>query len=506
MNILNQAIWDKIFTQTEITKLLTNLNNKNTPFMRKYYWDPVSKGLKIDVGTLDEKRRLWNILIERSTDLTSAREKSSWHNLLRSDKTVKSKDGQTKLLLDLTYQDMNLLIQNLDQLPKPTEHNIQALVSLTRKANTQTWQQRAKYYKNAKELFSNDPTSKIILKLKKKIANFDKYEVKAYKENIARIEGKGKPLNIEEKVKALEDAKGLRRTKEYLYYGCRSKSPNVVRATTSKAFKHIFMGASLISTHGFFVIKHAKEFKDNPLLLTLEMEWEVVTALLMAKINSSIVNKTTTGILTKTTNSYWVKRGLDVIQSPLYAGLFKKNKKKAEKALSNALAEISIREAQYKSAVRTGGGAGKEKPESTPNFFVEYIETLLDFIEQDEKMQDLFRALQEYVTEHGSSEAMLEDPEGLEMLIEIITQKVYWNEMGGWLKTGDIAMDRFIFNTIFNVPRIPMVIGVASWAYRSICVANSSGVSRMIALGGLIADSFFGNWAYFASRKWMIGQ
>ena len=93
-----------------------------------------------------------------------------------------------------------------------------------------------------------------------------------------------------------------------------------------------------------------------------------------------------------------------------------------------------------------------------------------------------------------------------ERLVSELTQRIYDNEMDGWLKTGDAALDRIAFSAIYYPFRIPFTMAVGIKAYNWICLANGSALSYLKGSTLLMTDMTLGNAAYFGLRDWMIDQ
>jgi hypothetical protein len=98
----------------------------------------------------------------------------------------------------------------------------------------------------------------------------------------------------------------------------------------------------------------------------------------------------------------------------------------------------------------------------------------------------------------------LKDPIVQEQLLDLIDDKML---IDGGISTGNMGVDRLAYNTVYNLPSVPVNMAVGMFAFQAVCMNLDSPIKAMAAFGGITFTRQFSNgYIFFESREKVLGS
>ena len=98
----------------------------------------------------------------------------------------------------------------------------------------------------------------------------------------------------------------------------------------------------------------------------------------------------------------------------------------------------------------------------------------------------------------------LKDPIVQEQLLDLIDDKML---VDGGISTGNMGVDRLAYNTVYNLPSVPVNMAIGMFAFQAVCMNLDSPVKAIAAFGGITFTRQFTNgYIFFESREKVLGS
>ncbi|MGK0367945.1 MAG: hypothetical protein ACI9QD_001085 [Thermoproteota archaeon] len=404
-----------------------------------------------------------------------------------------------KVLLSngLDANELEIISKKLQKLPLHKE-GIKRLDDYLSFTNTYFKKGRVKAIKDVDSLFnkSNFSTSKYVKKFNKQVKALDDYELKMYNKIIKKMRNEnGGALNGKLIQRAKTAAKSKRLIKQSLKNSCFSKNKNRLslkdkslvnkRTTAFKKF-NMFVTLPLVATS--YTLATWDDEKDANWFANLgfELSMAVLYTVFGSKYSANSSQ-------TFAKNWVMIQTFTAVADAPnsIFYDMFPGNDGKRAEAEFEKL-KLSP---DYDKRI-----AGLTKYLQDNNLF--------------EEMKTKFGKILHVETGYSISEADLEklrpedldDPEIREQMIDLITEKIYDDESGELVVTGNKAVDRYSYYRGFKLLSVTKDLALGMLIYRTMCTAVNPRVGMAKAMGLIMANRLVIVPMEYKARQWAISQ
>lgn len=278
-----------------------------------------------------------------------------------------------------------------------------------------------------------------------------------------------------------------------LYFSCKSSVPNAKNNIAKSIYSRFSLGLTA-TTIGASYAYHNRHNEKNATWFG-QMAYEVTYNSFTSYLASKIQTNPRDTQLTKSLKSYLQNRVMGLADIGLYPALFpdKKNpiKKSIEELKNDAKFAQRIKELHRQYDQR---GLYNKFKESIINSIRKMIENKESIVVGDVKWDQL-------------TEKDLDNPEVQEVLVLAATVSLYEANRGPYFDTGDIGVDRYVFNSLYSLVTIPRNMAQSYINYQILCM-NQNNLPKAITSAVLFTTSvnFMMSQFYYNSRKVMINN
>jgi hypothetical protein len=260
-------------------------------------------------------------------------------------------------------------------------------------------------------------------------------------------------LTSHAKKRARQKAAGEKKIFSRLLNGCNGKGGKSL-ASAKKKFKRFKIGLSLVGTPTFYYLKNKDKLDKNsenydPYWFE-RLGYEMGISLLFTAVANKIVTNTSSSFWSKYLVGYAQFSSLDAVNAYGYDLMFGKT------GYASYLQKI------YRDDIgQTPLEKEFEKIKSSPTFNDD-IKAMYAFLEKRSEDKNLKNFLNKYLNLNTYKSGMdpnkitqedLETEEGKEMMMELLAEKMYAENMGNWeaFQSGNTGMDRWLFYRVRNI-------------------------------------------------------
>jgi len=310
------------------------------------------------------------------------------------------------------------------------------------------------------------------------------------------------PKSLKERARA--QAKGERHIFKKLKNGCRSGDGKRM-ASAAKKFKRFKFALALVGTPTFYYMKNKDKLgKDNEWFEKLGYEMGI--GLVFTFVGNKIMTNTSTGFWGKYVQGYTRFGALDSVTAFGYDSLFGKNSyiRYIQQIYSGKDLAPSEVEEQF------------EKLKKSPTFDQD-VKKLFAYLEEQSKKNNTKNFLNKYINLHEYSSGMddkitqedLETEEGREMMMELLSERMYLSSMGNWpiFQTGNRGADRFAFyrarNLVWDMKGIALNLAI----FQIMCREPLGKVGSWgLILGMVLGEQYLSGDLTYGARRDAINQ
>lgn len=304
--------------------------------------------------------------------------------------------------------------------------------------------------------------------------------------------------------RALNQAKGERSIYRKLSNGCRSGDSKRLASAKNK-FKKFKIALALGGTPLFYWMKNKDKMDKDPFWYErLGYEWGM--GLMFTMIGNKIVTNSDTGFWRKYLEGYAKFSALDGVSSLGYDALFGKN------------SYIRYFQQIYKGKDLSPSEIEKEfeKLKESPTF-EEDLKALMAYLEDKSKENNVKNFLDNNLNlgTYSSLESDkitqedLETEEGREMMMELLAERMYLQNMGNWpiFQTGNTGADRWSFYRMRNIVWDMKGLALNLAIFQIMCREPLGKVGSWgLILGIVLGDQFYSGDLTYGMRRDAINQ
>lgn len=275
------------------------------------------------------------------------------------------------------------------------------------------------------------------------------YEAKQLKQIEKKLlsENNGKALNKQQRSRARNKAKGESLIFGRLLNGCNGSGGKSLKSAAKK-FSRFKLGLALTATPSFYYLKNSdkldKNSKDYDQYWFERLGYEMGISLLFTAVGNKIFTSTSTTFWSKYLGGFLKFGAIDAASAYGYDTLF------------GTKGFAAIIQKNYRDDIKSTPLEEKYKElTKDPNFDKE-VKDLYAFLEKRSKDSNLKNFLNEnfnlYTYKSGDDENRitqedLETEEGREVMLELLAEKMYAENMGQWeaFQSGNTGADRWLF-------------------------------------------------------------
>ena len=289
-----------------------------------------------------------------------------------------------------------------------------------------------------------------------RVANYQKRRVRQIEKQLLK-ENNGKPLSKMHKSRAANRARGESSILGRLLNGCNGSGGKSLKSAAKK-FSRFKLGLSLTATPSFYFMKNRdklnKDSEDYDQYWFERLGFEVGISLLFTVIGNKIFTSTSSGFWGKYFEGYLKFGALDAGSAYGYDALF------------GAKGYGAIIQKMYRSDIKeTPLEEEYNKLVQSPTFDKD-MKDMYAFLEKRSKDINLKNKLNKYFNlytyksgddKNRITQEDLETQEGREVLMELLAEKMYAENMGQWevFQSGNTGADRWLFyrarNTFWDI-------------------------------------------------------
>ncbi len=284
---------------------------------------------------------------------------------------------------------------------------------------------------------------------------------------------------------AKKSAKEKRKLYEKLTYGCRSNFKSKEHAQAGKNFAKFYVAMGVGSAVGMYTYNNYDKEKNTRWYGNLT--YDIAVTFMLKKIFAHVRTNPDDSLNKKFLKDFAFGAFLDVGLSSLYSMLF---------GVSEATAMKKFTELQKSSDF--------QKAITELYQYMDETRVAERFIEHHNQIWTL--------DEKGkilgiTSPQDLNDEDAKKLVLEAISTKLYEDEQGDWIKTGNKGADRYVFMRINTL--LTGHLGLLSnlWQYRILCMGqNEPNIALAKAVGVYILDKIVFDSIKYSARRKAINQ
>lgn len=430
------------------------------------------------------------ILHNSDKHLTQFREYFDYLNVMQKHKVNKALSGIEKIY-DFGYRHSVITISSV--LPPYKQFLVQ-------RSKTLSYEQR-RYKQILKELKLSERTqlTEEIQELARREARGQMISAKEAR----RLERRLDSVELSESLKkrARRQAYGEKEIFRKLLNGCGGgDNPRVKLA--AKKFKNFKVGLALTTTPLFYIMKNWDKREKDPYFWE-KLGYEMVTGLAFTFVANKIMTNSNTSFLRKYVEGY-VKFGImdGVINGIGYEQMFGANE------------HIRYFQRLYRPDVPESDLDRELKELMASPTFEKDVKELMSYLEEQSKRVNLKNWLENLFGYGGYndidgefkiSQEDLESPEAKEMMMELLAERMYLENMGSWpiLQSGNSGADRWMFfrmrNVVWDIKRVAVNLAI----FQVMCREPFGKIGSWLAvLSIVVGDSMLsGNLSYGLRRE-----
>jgi hypothetical protein len=339
-----------------------------------------------------------------------------------------------------------------------------------------------------------------IVKKEKMGIKVTKAERRAAKKKVKELQ-----LNKQKMKSAANQAKGERNIFRKLMNGCSSGNSKRLKSAASK-FKKFKLALSIGGTPLFYWMKNKDKIGEDDQWFE-KLGYEMAIGLAFTFVGNKIVTNSNTSFLKKYITGYGIYAGMDSVNALGYDALFGKNS--------------YIR---YFQQIYNGGDLKPSEVEEkfeelkkSPTFDKD-MKDLFAYLEENSKKNNTMNFLNKYVNLNTYAsgddpskitQEDLETVEGEEMMMELLAERMYLQNMGEWpmFQTGNKGADRWSFyrmsNVVFDLKGLALNLAI----FQIMCREPLGKIGSWgLILGLVLGDKFYSGNLTYGMRREAINQ
>lgn len=392
--LLNSAYSSQLITQTELEKLVQEINAKGE-------WVHIGKNNIVYVDLLE--------------DFASPEE-------VRAAITGKFQDAFLKL--ELTQQELLAVKTIPANLPDDKMEKLLSYLSFVRSLKIEDRPLALSHTNDMLDgLYPDLPFAK----------TFQKYQADIQK------------FIATEKKNGASEAVALERGKifEKLTYGCRAKTVNVNRLAANKRFVMTMVSLELAIGGGSYIYNHHDQ--EHNVEWYKKFAFDMFLDIGNILISSHITTNPGSDSTYKMIKYYVVGAASSIPPAISYSKMFSHNNADQEKAYNEIL--------------------------RSPEFKAELAE-LINYLDKNEEKIRLKELMVPIENNRENEKGLPQDEETRELLSKALSRELYEKNQGEWIHTGDVGMDRYVFDRIWGTQSAARNIAVNLLMYNALCMGE----------------------------------
>ncbi len=304
---------------------------------------------------------------------------------------------------------------------------------------------------------------------------------------------------------AARQAKGERGIFRKLMNGCSSGSSKRL-ASAAKKFKNFKLALSIGGTPLFYWMKNKDKLGEDDQWFE-KLGYEMAVGLAFTFMGNKIVTNTNTSFLKKYLTGYAIYGGMDGVAALGYDALFGKNSyiRYFQQIYSGKDLQPSEVEKEF------------EKLKQSPTFEKD-VKELFAYLEEMSQKNNTKNFLDKYfsLSTYSSgddpnkiTQEDLETAEGEEMMMELLAERMYMQNMGEWpiFQTGNKGADRWSFYRLRNIVWDMEGLALNLAIFQIMCREPLGKVgSWALILGLVLGDKFYSGDITYGMRREAINQ
>ena len=230
---------------------------------------------------------------------------------------------------------------------------------------------------------------------------------------------------------------------EKLTYGCHAKTVNVDRLAANKRFILTTISLEVAISSGSYFYNHNDQKHDFEWYkkFSFDMLLDIGNILISSHITTNPGNENTYKMI-----KYYVVGAASSIPPAIsYSKMFAKKDADEEKAYNEIL----------------------QSPE-----FKTKLNDLISYLDKDEEKIRLQELMVPIEDNRANEKGMPTDAETKELLSKALARELYAKNQGEWIHTGDVGMDRYVFDRIWGTQSAVRNIGVNLLMYNALCMGE----------------------------------
>ncbi len=485
-DISNELVKRKMLTRNELKSIL--LDNTDTSKARFYFSNTTKKFIgKIEVNP-DKKAFVDQFL--SSQDISKSLKKEYSDILMFSSRTVEEFEYAVSKGLSLRGDKKSLkqFKEYLDFLDAAKPSQMKKAFKNIDEIYDFNYRHNAISYSSSSLL---NPRKRFLIQ-KSRVRSYEGRRIKQIEKKLAKTNS-GKPLTKQHKQRALRQAKGESLVFGRLLNGCNGKGGKTLK-TAAKKFSRFKLGLALTATPTFYYLKNSdkldKKSENFDRYWFERLGYEMGLSLIFTAVGNKIFTSTSTSFWGKYFKGYINFGALDAVSAYGYDAMF------GSKGYGAILQQFYRSDLPGEKATPLESEYNKLV---NSEHFDKDIKEMYAFLEKRSKDINLKNKLNKYFNlytyksgddKDRITQEDLETEEGREVLMELLAEKMYAENMGQWemFQSGNTGADRWLFyrarNSFWDIKGLisnlaifqimcRMPLGKASWGLiLGIVVAN----------------------------------
>ncbi len=341
------------------------------------------------------------------------------------------------------------------------------------------------------------PHAKKFLKLQ---GSVQEEEMKAFQRKMLELQ-KNENISVSDMmIHAQLYAKNHGKEYEKILYSCRTPSWTKHRTKAARQYTKFLVGIGLTSSLLAYTSQNYDKEKD--------FEWfgkigyELTFSVVAGTLSSKIISDPNTSIYMKSIYKYLLARLNGSVDTVLYSKFFGISKKEGQRRIQKILENLEVE--QDVSALV----AFLEKERFYEKFKKTFFLTIEKFYKESEPSFEARDALKKMNIDwsHITKEDLKRD-DVQNILIAASLAKNYDENMGGFVQTGHIGLDRWSFNALYGMASLPKSMIISLYIYNTLCKGSLTPAASLFkAIGIYTLDSLIFDQLYFYARRKGINQ
>lgn len=249
----------------------------------------------------------------------------------------------------------------------------------------------------------------------------------------------------EEKSKGISESVALERGKifEKLTYGCRAKTINVNRLAANKRFVTTMISLELAIGGGSYAYNHHDQ--EHNLEWYKKFGFDMFLDIGNILISSHITTNPGSDSTYKMIKYYVVGAASSIPPAISYSKMFAHKDADQEKAYNEIL----------------------QSPE-----FKSQLAELINYLDKDEEKIRLKELMVPIENNRENEKGLPQDEETRELLGKALARELYEKNQGEWIHTGDVGLDRYVYDRIWGTQSAVRNIAVNLLMYNALCMGE----------------------------------